>query len=135
MQENKTFPENLELLVQEFEANSRITGHFEDRTEPSFQLPYQNAVTLFHICQEALSNVARHADATRAEVQLWKEDSRAYLEVSDDGKGFNLDTTKTSLGHGLSNMQRRTRKVGGNLTIHSAPLQGTTVEAWVPTEE
>jgi len=135
MQENKTFPENLELLVQEFEANSRISGHFEDRTEPSFQLPYQNAVTLFHICQEALSNVARHADATRAEVQLWVEDARAYLEVSDDGKGFNLDTTEASLGHGLSNMQRRTRKVGGNLTIHSAPLQGTTVEAWVPTEE
>jgi signal transduction histidine kinase len=135
MQENKTFPENLELLVQEFEANSRITGHFEDRTESSLQLPYQNAVTLFHICQEALSNVARHADATRAEVQLWVEDARAYLKVTDDGKGFNLDTTETSLGHGLSNMQRRTRKVGGNLTIHSAPLQGTTVEAWVPTEE
>lgn len=135
MLENKTFPENLELLVQEFENNSKVMGYFEDRTSPEIEVPYENAVTLFHICQESLSNIARHADATRAEVTLWSEDSRVYLEVTDDGKGFNLDQTETNLGHGLSNMQRRTRKAGGNLTIHSAPLQGTTVKAWVPSGE
>ena len=135
MLENKSFPENLALLVQEFEANSRVTGSFENRTEETLQLPYQNAVTLFHICQEALSNVARHADAARADVTLWKDNSQVYLEITDDGKGFNLDQTDANLGHGLSNMQRRTRKVGGNLTINSAPLQGTTVQAWVPTAE
>jgi len=135
MVETKTFPENLELLLQEFETNANIIGSLDDQTREPLQIPYQNAVTLFHITQEALSNIARHADATRAEVQLWKEDGKVFLQVDDDGKGFNLDQTEANLGHGLSNMQRRTRKVGGDLTINSAPLQGTTVRAWVPADD
>ena len=134
MVENKTFPENLELLLQEFESNARISATFENQTRSPLGIPYQNAVTLFRICQEALSNIARHADASKANVELWQEDGRTYLQVEDNGKGFNLDQAEANLGHGLSNMQRRTRKVGGDLTIDSAPLQGTSVVAWVPSQ-
>lgn len=132
MLENKSFPENLELLLQEFESNSRISATFDNRTPDHIQIPYQNAVTLFRISQEALSNIARHADASLAEVDLWQEDNQVHLRIADDGKGFNLDQTETNLGHGLSNMQRRTRKAGGNIRIKSAPTKGTRVEIWVP---
>lgn len=130
--ENRSLAENISILLDEFETNSKISGGFTEPSGKFPELPYQKAVTLFHICQEALSNTARHSNATRATVKLWGENGRVYLEVSDNGKGFNIDATDTALGHGLSNMQRRTRKVGGDIRIDSQPLRGTSVLAWVP---
>jgi len=135
MQENKTFSENLSFLIKEFETHSKITTSFINKTEEPVHINYQAAVTLFHICQEALSNTARHSEAGSVEVKLWREDSKLKIQVNDDGKGFNLDRTDTNLGHGLSNMQRRARKIGGDIRIDSAPMQGTKVTAWVPEEE
>lgn len=132
MQRNRSFSENLESLIQEFKRNSNISATLVDSSQESIDLPYENAVALFHILQESLANTARHSDATKAEVNLWEDDGRLYLEVADNGKGFNLDKIEVSLGHGLSNMKRRTRKVGGDVEIESAPLQGTSVLAWVP---
>ncbi|MBS1249727.1 MAG: Oxygen sensor histidine kinase response regulator DevS/DosS [Chloroflexi bacterium] len=132
MVEGKTLPENLAFILEQFETHSQIKGELEV-TVPSLNgLPFQKKATLFHICQEALANTARHSQATEAKVKLWTVDGRAYLKVSDNGKGFNIDTADTSLGHGLSNMQRRVRKAGGDIRIDSAPLKGTTVEVWVP---
>jgi signal transduction histidine kinase len=54
------------------------------------------------------------------------------LEISDDGRGFDARKANTALGHGLSNMQSRARKVGGDVEITSAQGQGSTVLAWVP---
>jgi signal transduction histidine kinase len=133
MLENRSLEENIVILLDEFETHSKISGEFEKTTECIQELSYQKQITLFHICQEALSNTARHANATQAKVRLWGEDGRAYLEIQDNGKGFNIDATDTNLGHGLSNMQRRARKVGGDLCIDSQPLKGTSVLAWVPT--
>lgn len=134
MVENKSFSENLELLLQRFESDSRISAAFDNRTPDHIQIPYQKAVTLFKISQEALSNIARHADASLAEIDLWQEDNQVHLRIVDDGKGFNLDKAETNLGHGLSNMQARSRKVGGNIRIESAPTKGTRVEVWIPLE-
>ena len=91
-----------------------------------------NATALFHICQEALANVAKHAQAQRAHVHLWTTNNRVLLEVADDGKGFDLHDTSTNIGHGLSNMQIRAHKVGGEMELTSSPGEGTTVMAWVP---
>lgn len=132
MQQDRSFTENLQRLLQEFQRNSNISADFEDDTQEPLNLPYEKGVALFHIMQEALANTSRHSDATSAHVHLWEEDGRIYMEVEDNGKGFNLDKTEVSLGHGLSNMKRRTRKVGGDVQIESAPLQGTSVLAWVP---
>jgi signal transduction histidine kinase len=87
---------------------------------------------MFHICQEALANVAKHAQARKAEVHLWTTDERAFIEVIDDGRGFDVRKKNATLGHGLSNMSRRARKVGGDVEISSRPMGGTTVLAWVP---
>ena len=134
MQENLSFKENLEVLLQEFRKNSQIAAEIEDNIEGLLDLNYNNTLTLFRIAQESLSNTARHSKAQNVELKLWEEDSQIYLEIIDNGEGFNVDKTEANLGHGLANMQRRTRKAGGGIQIDSSPGNGTKVIAWVPKE-
>jgi len=132
LQENKTFSENLDLLLQELENNSKIPGSLKDEIKAPLNTNYQNIVTLFRIAQESLSNTARHSKATKTDLRLWEENSNIYLQIVDNGVGFNIDKTEATLGHGLANMQRRSQKVGGGIQIDSTPDKGTTVLAWVP---
>jgi signal transduction histidine kinase len=124
--------QGLQRLVDEFQANCSTRALLMAPEDGLVDFPAQNATTLFHICQEALANIARHARAQHAEVHLWTTRDRVLLEISDDGRGFDARKANTTLGHGLSNMQARARKVGGDVEITSAPGQGTTVLAWVP---
>ena len=135
MQENKTFSENLEILLKEFETNSKIPGSVKNELKVPLNTADPNTVTLFRIAQESLSNTARHSKATKTEVRLWDEDGKVYLNIIDNGKGFNIDKTEANLGHGLVNMQRRSQKAGGGIQIDSAPGKGTKVLAWVPNED
>ena len=135
IQENKTFIENLDILLKEFETNSKISGSLHDEIKTPLNTNYQNNVTLFRIAQESLSNTARHSKATKTDLRLWEEDSKVYLQITDNGIGFNIDNTEANLGHGLANMQRRTRKSGGGIQIDSTPKKGTTVLVWVPKED
>jgi signal transduction histidine kinase len=132
MQENKTFSENLDLLLKELENNANIPGSLEDEIKAPLNTNYQNSVTLFRIAQESLSNTARHSKATKTDLRLWEENGNIYLQIVDNGIGFNIDKTEANLGHGLVNMQRRSQKAGGGIQIDSAPEKGTTVLAWVP---
>jgi signal transduction histidine kinase len=96
-------------------------------------LPPAHANALFHICQEALSNAAKHSRATHIDVRLWRTRDRVILEVSDNGSGFDLeDKMNNGRGHGLANMHTRARKVGGDVEITTEGGQGTTLLAWVP---
>jgi two-component system sensor histidine kinase DevS len=122
----------LQRLVDEFRANSNTEIVLTGSEASVADLPVTQSTTLFHICQEALANIAKHARAHRVEVNLWTTDDRVLLEITDDGKGFDLSRITTTLGHGLSNMSRRARKVGGDVEISSTPGQGSTVLAWVP---
>ncbi|RLD01160.1 MAG: hypothetical protein DRI46_04985 [Chloroflexi bacterium] len=132
MQENLSFKENLKTLLDEFTVNSKIEGVLEDRTDSPLGLDYHNTLTLFKIAQESLSNTARHSKAKKAVVNLWSEDGRVFLELRDNGQGFNIDKAQVTLGHGLANMQRRIRKAGGGIELDSSPGKGTRVLAWVP---
>jgi len=134
MQETLSFKENLEVLLQEFQNNSQIAADIQDNIEGTLDLNYNNTLTLFRIAQESLSNTARHSKAENADLKLWEEDCLIYLEIIDNGEGFNIDKTEANLGHGLVNMQRRTRKAGGGIQIDSSPGNGTKVLAWVPKE-
>ncbi len=134
MQENLSFMENIKILLDEFQTNSRIETTVQDEIDGEMDLSYQNSLTLFRIAQESLSNTARHSKAEKADIRLWEEDGLILLEITDNGRGFNIDMTQAALGHGLANMQRRTRKVGGGIQIDSSPGKGTVVKAWVPKE-
>ncbi|MCA1817932.1 MAG: histidine kinase, partial [Acidobacteria bacterium] len=85
---------------------------------------------LLLIFKEAVNNAARHAGCARAQIELRADDAWLSLTVSDDGTGF--DTAGAAEGHGLANMRRRARKLGGGLEIESAAGRGTTVRLRVP---
>lgn len=124
--------EGLGRLVSEFRQNTRIEVSLAGPKEPLTDLLPVNAMALFHICQEALANIAKHSHAGKVTIDLWSTSDRALLEIQDDGDGFDLEKTSKSVGHGLANMQTRVANVGGDLDIITAPKEGTTILAWVP---
>jgi signal transduction histidine kinase len=125
--------DGLERLVNEFKQNTKLEVNLAGpKTEAILDLPETHAMALFHICQEALANVAKHAGASHVNVDLWATSDRILLEISDDGKGFDLESASKTIGHGLANMQTRVANVGGDLDVTSAPGEGTTIFAWVP---
>jgi signal transduction histidine kinase len=90
---------------------------------------------LYRVAQEALTNVARHARATAADVKIQKLDGAVCLKIKDDGKGFHRVRSspgKQTKRLGLLGMRERLEMVGGKLTISSAPGRGTTVWAQIP---
>ncbi|MBI3915092.1 MAG: GAF domain-containing protein [Chloroflexi bacterium] len=85
---------------------------------------------LYHIAQEALNNVLKHAGATQVIVRLSAEgDNQVVLKVSDNGRSFALDSPNSQGGMGLNNMRQRAQEMGGTLVIESGPGKGTTVTA------
>lgn len=124
--------QGLQRLVDEFQNNSGTAVNLVGPENGLVDFPALNATALFHICQEALANIAKHAQAKNAEVNLWIARDRVLLEITDDGLGFDLRKMSVTLGHGLSNMHFRAHKVGGDVEITSNPNHGTTILAWVP---
>jgi signal transduction histidine kinase len=66
------------------------------------------------------------------QVAVWTTQDRVLLEITDDGKGFDVEKIKTSIGHGLANMHTRAHAVGGEVDISSTLKEGTTILVWVP---
>jgi signal transduction histidine kinase len=82
---------------------------------------------IFRILQECLTNIAKHAKASKVEVGVRFKPDVIELSIVDDGAGF--DPSKTPKNHyGLINMRERARKANGDVTIDSAPGKGTRVE-------
>jgi two-component system nitrate/nitrite sensor histidine kinase NarX len=87
-------------------------------------LPAEVQVAFYRVCQEALSNVAKHAKANRAEINLKQEGDVVELCIRDDGQGF--DSKQTTSGHyGLGMMRERAEAVGALLSVTSQPGHGT----------
>jgi signal transduction histidine kinase len=124
--------DGLQRLINEFRANSLLEATLGGTSEGLDGLPDAFAIALFHICQEALANVAKHAQAKKVEVLVWTTPGRVLMEVNDDGRGFDPKSVQMTLGHGISNMQTRARNMGGDIEITSVPDQGTTIMVWMP---
>ena len=99
--------------------------------EAALALPPMMALALFRVAQEALRNAVKHADASRVSVRLEIADGRAALIVSDDGRGFRVPERLSEFAneehYGLVSVAERVAQIGGELTIDSAPGQGTTL--------
>jgi signal transduction histidine kinase len=97
-------------------------------------LPLDLEEQLYRTAQEALTNVVKHADASRAQIRLLPAVATSgglLLEISDDGTGF--DASLSRPGHlGLKTMQQRVERLGGSLMVRSTPGGGTTIQALVP---
>jgi len=104
---------------------------------PNITIPGSIRHHLFLAIKEALSNAAKHANATEIHLDLWAEDDRLCLTVVDDGRGFvapllNSRVQPSSFGNGLANMRQRVAALGGELEITSTPRQGTKINVRVP---
>ncbi len=90
---------------------------------------------LFRVAQEALTNVARHAQASRVEVSIRKLPDCVCMKIKDDGKSFNVENALHANGGkhlGLLGMRERLEMVGGSFGVESAPGKGTTIQAQIP---
>jgi two-component system sensor histidine kinase DegS len=90
---------------------------------------------LFRVAQEALTNVARHAQASKAEVRIQKLDGAICMRIVDNGKGFQEERLLHAPKNkrlGLLGMRERLEMVGGDITIESTPGKGTTIQAQIP---
>lgn len=124
--------DGLKRLLAEFRSNTLAEGTLSGAPKDVAELPQAHATALFHICQEALANAAKHAGAKKVEVSVWATPQRVMMEIRDNGKGFETAKMNATLGHGLSNMQTRIHQVGGEVEISSVTGEGTSILAWVP---
>jgi two-component system nitrate/nitrite sensor histidine kinase NarX len=110
-----------------------VTG--QDALNEQTLLPADVQVALYRLCQEGLNNIAKHAGASRVDIQLHYETGAVELRIRDDGRGF--DPKQTPPGHyGLSMMRERAMAVGATLSITSQPGQGTEIVIrWVETQD
>ena len=118
----------LEWQAREISRRSdmEVEVHSENVSET---LSDETKVTVYRLVQEALNNAATHASAKNARVTIAQNSDKITVEIVDDGQGFDPGRQR---GMGILGMEERVRRLGGTLTIASAPGKGATVEAELP---
>ena len=112
--------------VKEFTSRTGIECEFEDNLD-YFEPNLERSTTLFRVFQETLTNVARHAEATKVYVTLSQFNETVTLKIQDNGCGISLDQVSNLRSLGLLGMRERAMVWGGNVQIHGVPDEGTTV--------
>jgi signal transduction histidine kinase len=133
-------------LLDNLGLGAAITWHVEQMSERSgldctvlvpeddSPLPGHIAIALFRVVQEALTNVLRHAKATRASVELQRTANEVRLEITDDGTGVPPGRQRPAGSHGIMSMRQRILGVGGDFDMRSGEGGGTTIVVRVPLE-
>jgi signal transduction histidine kinase len=124
----KSLPEALEKLADEFERNTSIRIHRTVQLQQS--LPPEQAIALYRIVQEAMTNIAKHSHATQVELSLSERATELTLSVEDNGQGF--DPAVNTTGFGLQSMRERTEALGGTFQIVSQLTQGCRIRLTLP---
>ncbi len=128
--EGRPLSEALKALVYRWEAETGVAARYK-AVNGSRPLPPGAEAALYRICQEALTNVARHAEAGRATVTLVATPGTVRLIVEDDGSGFD-ESGLPEDRHGIVGMAERAEVLGGTLDVRSDPGTGTRIEATIP---
>jgi PAS domain S-box-containing protein len=124
----------LHSFVKVFSKRTRILVHLKAFAEVE-QIGIAQRTVLFRVAQEALTNVARHAHASRVEVSIQKLPDSVCMKIKDDGKSFQVDRVLHAKGSkrlGLLGMRERLEMVGGHFSVESVQGKGTTVIAQLP---
>jgi signal transduction histidine kinase len=125
----------LRWYIQNFSNRLNIYSNFEaigleEKLSPQIETAF------YRIVQEALNNIAKHAQANRVEISLVKRDSRIYASIHDNGKGFDLDKVlhpgSPESGFGIIGMKERVSLLGGQIDIQSRPGFGTLIHIEIP---
>jgi signal transduction histidine kinase len=119
-----------EWQAQEFEQRTGTPCHVRSNLENQ-KLDATVSTAFFRILQEALTNVMRHAEASRVDVVLERRDGTLVLQVKDDGKGIAPEVLSSGRSLGLLGIRERARRLAGVASIRGAPGAGTVVEVTV----
>lgn len=129
--EQATFKQRLENLARHFRDFAHVDVGVEVPADLR-TLSDRQRHSLTQIVREALSNVARHANATRVDIKIRESQNRLIMTVNDNGRGFDPDTAQKPESFGLRNMQQRAIRLGGTFVIASEEGQGTLLTVTVP---
>ncbi len=121
----------LEILTREFGERSglAVTTEFEE-----IELDASRQLTVYRLIQEALTNIAKYAEARNVEVLVLRRENHMTVSVKDDGIGFDAKLLRAS-GYGLAGMRHRVLAAGGRLHVQSSPGEGTRISALLPMGE
>jgi signal transduction histidine kinase len=127
-------PDAIQQLVEDVRVNTLVEAEVTiDGSVAGLSVINQTeAIALFHIAQEALSNVIKHSRASHVAVRLSVDDRAVAVEVRDNGVGIDERRAEAYDRQGLRNMRDRARSVGANLVLDSQPGRGTTVRVELP---
>jgi signal transduction histidine kinase len=132
--ENTRLPEAVADVAAQWSADNGVRAEVTT-TGTVLGLHAEVEVTLLRVAQEALANVAKHANATRVGITLSYMEDVVSLDIRDDGAGFHPDQ-RAPAGHtggfGLTGMEQRVRRLAGSLAIESEPGHGTAISASIP---
>ncbi len=129
----------LRSLTDSFSQRTGIAMHYQSSLAGQ-RLADRAETSLFRIAQEALTNVARHAEASEVTVELARRDSQVHLSIRDNGKGMEIVKTKANArslnsgGLGIAGMETRAQACGGQFTVQSTVGKGMNVEVTCPIE-
>ncbi|KKM23771.1 hypothetical protein LCGC14_1611800 [marine sediment metagenome] len=121
-------------LVQGVRVNALIDAELAVEGDLNSAVTEDQAVSLFRIAQEALSNVSRHAQASSLQVKLTALPQSVRLEITDDGIGFDPQAERPGDRHGLRNIDERAHMLGAKLSVDSVPGSGTRVSVEFPVD-
>jgi signal transduction histidine kinase len=129
-----TLATGLEQLATELHRNGAVAIGVVVRDPEDIvgALPIEMVAELLAIAREALSNIARHAAATHAAVELELGRGRLHLAITDDGRGFDANRAVASGHHGLANMRARSTALGASFTVASDPAGGSRIIVALP---
>ncbi|MEL6651325.1 MAG: ATP-binding protein [Bacteroidota bacterium] len=113
--------------------NEQLKIEFYHYLPEERSFPPKIALSLYRICQEALQNIIKHAQATEVNIQFLEQADLLQLTIEDNGVGFEPDHQHH--GYGLNNMRTRTQALGGLLFIESHPGKGSIITVQIPTEK
>jgi PAS domain S-box-containing protein len=128
-----SLPDALGELAREFRQNTQIEV-LENVPDLEADVATEPATAAYHIVHEALSNVRKHAGATRVSLCVSTDEGHVLIEVKDNGRGFDMTAEMSQVHRGLRNMTARARDAGCELEVHSRPGTGTRVTIRVPVQ-
>src|SRR3972149_5265729 len=124
----------IQWYMSEFQKRARIRCKCLLSKE-DIQMNKNRTTAVFRILQEAMTNVARHSEATKVTVEVKKDEDTMIMKIEDNGKGINEEKINDPFSFGLLGMQERTLYLGGELKISGTPNKGTRVMATIPISE
>ncbi|RYH75571.1 tetratricopeptide repeat protein [Flavobacteriaceae bacterium 144Ye] len=133
MNKNEISIEDLQSRISNFIDKAHIASegiefNFKkgEQINDDLQFTSVEGMNIYRIIQESVNNAIKYAEATKITVEVNQIDDKLLVQVSDNGKGF--DVLKVELGNGLNNMKKRAHEIDGELTVTSAEGNGTTVK-------